>query len=283
MSRRVLITGCSSGIGQATAVRLAGAGYTVYASARKLEDLETCRQAGCRCLTLDVTSEESMVEAVEAVEGGVQVLVNNAGYSLSGALEELAMPALRRQFETNVFGLVRLTQLVLPGMREEGWGRVINISSMGGELTFPGGGAYHATKHAVEALSDALRFEVAGFGIRVVVVQPGLIFTEFSDRVASQMEPDPPPGPYQKFQKAVKSDPRQESSLALPRDCLGPPDDADPLAAQRPPVGLDDEDDLSVPLARFTPTSGFSDRQGARGGRRSWGRPGRPSGPARGW
>lgn len=204
MSRRVLVTGCSSGIGQATAVRLAGAGYTVYATARKLADLEACQQAGCRCLTLDVTDEDSMVAAVEAVEGGVEVLVNNAGYSLSGALEELELAAVRRQFETNVFGLLRLTQLVLPGMREAGWGRIINISSMGGEFTFPGGGAYHATKHAVEALSDALRFEVAGFGIKVVVIQPGLIFTEFSDQVASQMEADPPPGPYQKFQKAVR-------------------------------------------------------------------------------
>jgi short-subunit dehydrogenase len=129
-------------------------------------------------------------------------LVNNAGYSLSGAIETLRMDALRKQFETNVFGLVRLTQLVLPKMREQRSGRIINISSMGGTLVFPGGGAYHATKYAVEAISDALRFEVAGFGIQVVIIQPGLIRTGFADAVAREMkEPD---GPYAAFDAHVK-------------------------------------------------------------------------------
>jgi NADP-dependent 3-hydroxy acid dehydrogenase YdfG len=184
----VLITGCSSGIGAETARRLAAAGRPVYATARRPEQLEELAAAGCRTLALDVTDEASMraaVEAVEAEHGAVGALVNNAGYSLSGAVETLAMDEIRREFETNVFGLVRMCQLVLPGMRRAGGGRIVNISSMGGKLTFPGGGAYHATKHAVEAFSDALRFEVAGFGVRVVVIEPGLIRTEFGKTAAS--------------------------------------------------------------------------------------------------
>src|SRR3712207_6252484 len=125
---------------------------------------------------------QAAVDRVVQEEGAVGVLVNNAGYSQSGAIETLEMAALRRQFETNVFGLVRMCQLVLPGMRAQGWGRIVNISSMGGNFTFPGGGAYHATKYAVEAISDALRFEVAGFGVGVTVIQPGLIRSEFGSR-----------------------------------------------------------------------------------------------------
>jgi NAD(P)-dependent dehydrogenase (short-subunit alcohol dehydrogenase family) len=187
----VLITGCSTGIGQATAERLVAAGYTVYATARQQTALAGLAGKGCRTLSLDVTDEDSMSQAVHQVvvqHGAVDVLVNNAGYSLSGAVETLSPEDLRRQFETNVFGLVRMSQLVLPGMRDKGWGRIINISSMGANFTFPGGGAYHATKYAVEALSDALRFEVAGFGVRVVLVQPGLIRTSFAKTAASNVD-----------------------------------------------------------------------------------------------
>jgi NAD(P)-dependent dehydrogenase (short-subunit alcohol dehydrogenase family) len=185
--RTVLITGCSTGIGRACAERLARAGHTVYATARRLESVEDLKAAGCRTLALDVTDEASMraaVETVEAERGAVGALVNNAGYSQSGAIESLSMDDLRRQFETNVFGLVRMSQLVLPGMRREGWGRIVNMSSMGGNFTFPGGGAYHASKYAVEAISDALRFEVKGFVIDVVLVEPGLIRTEFGTTAA---------------------------------------------------------------------------------------------------
>ncbi|MCB0875073.1 MAG: SDR family NAD(P)-dependent oxidoreductase [Solirubrobacterales bacterium] len=187
----ILITGCSTGIGRASAERLARAGHTVYASARRLDDVADLESAGCRPLVLDVTDEASMEAAVSRVDeeaGGVEALVNNAGYSQSGAVETLEMDALRRQFETNVFGLVRLTQLVLPGMRARGFGRIVNISSMGANFTFPGGGAYHATKYAVEALSDALRYEVEGFGIDVVVVQPGAIRTEFDKAAVASLE-----------------------------------------------------------------------------------------------
>ena len=186
----VLITGCSSGIGEETARRLAAKGWTVYATARRPESIAGLAEAGCKTLALDVTDEGSMqaaVEAVEQAEGAVGALVNNAGYSQSGALETLPMERLRAQFETNVFGLVRMCQLVLPGMRRAGRGRIVNISSMGGRLTFPGGGAYHASKYAVEALSDALRWEVREFGIRVVIVEPGLIVTRFGETAADSI------------------------------------------------------------------------------------------------
>jgi NAD(P)-dependent dehydrogenase (short-subunit alcohol dehydrogenase family) len=189
-SKAVLVTGCSSGIGRASALRLARSGWTVYASARRLESIAELGDAGCHTLALDVTDEDSMrvaVDAIEQAEGAVGVLINNAGYSQSGAIETVPMDAVRRQFETNVFGLVRLTQLVLPKMRAQRWGKVVNLGSMGGRLTFPGGGHYHATKHALEAISDALRFELRGFGIDVILLEPGLITTDFGEAATASM------------------------------------------------------------------------------------------------
>ncbi|HEX3433624.1 MAG TPA: oxidoreductase [Solirubrobacteraceae bacterium] len=189
-SKAVLVTGCSSGIGRATALRLAGSGWKVYATARRPETLSDLRDAGCQTLALDVTDEQSMqlaVETIEQAEEAVGVLINNAGYSQSGAIETVPLEAVRRQFETNVFGLVRLTQLVLPKMRAQRWGKIVNVGSMGGRLSFPGGGHYHATKHAVEALSDAMRFELRGFGIDVVLLEPGLITTEFGEAATASM------------------------------------------------------------------------------------------------
>jgi NAD(P)-dependent dehydrogenase (short-subunit alcohol dehydrogenase family) len=189
-SKAVLITGCSTGIGRATAQRLARAGWTVYATARRLESVRDLEDAGCRTLALDVTDEASMtaaVRAVEEAEGAVGVLVNNAGYSQSGAIETVPMDDVRRQFDTNVFGLIRMSQLVLPGMRGQGWGRIVNISSMGANFTFPGAGLYHATKYAVEAISEAMRFEVRGFGVDVTIIQPGIIRTEFAGTVGEGM------------------------------------------------------------------------------------------------
>jgi NADP-dependent 3-hydroxy acid dehydrogenase YdfG len=187
-SKAVLITGCSSGIGEATAQRLAGHGWKVYASARRPESIEHLADAGCELLQLDVCDEQSMRAAVQRIEsehGAVGVLVNNAGYSQGGPVEQVPMEAVRRQFETNVFGLIALTQLVLPGMRKQHWGKVVNVGSMGGRLTLPGSGLYHATKHALEAISDALRFEVRGFGVDVVLIEPGLITTEFGKTAAA--------------------------------------------------------------------------------------------------
>ena len=200
----VLITGCSTGIGRATAARLAKRGLTVYATARRLESIEDLKAGGCRTLALDVTDEESMragVAAVEEAEGAVGALVNNAGYSQSGAVETIPMDELRRQFETNVFGLVRMCQVVLPGMRNAGRGRIVNVSSMGGKLVFPGGGAYHATKFAVEAISDAMRFEVRGFGVRVSIIEPGLIRTSFGQTAVGSVPHED--GPYADFNTAV--------------------------------------------------------------------------------
>jgi NAD(P)-dependent dehydrogenase (short-subunit alcohol dehydrogenase family) len=209
-SEAVLLTGCSSGIGRATALRLARSGGTVYASARDPSSLEELERAGCRTLALDVTDEGSMRAAVQSVvrtEGAVGVLINNAGYSQSGAIETVPMDAVRRQFETNVFGAVRLAQLVAPGMRAQRWGRIVNVGSMGGRLTFPGGGFYHATKYALEAISDALRFELRGFGIDVILLEPGLITTEFGHAATASMAGatggDAQTDPYADFNAAV--------------------------------------------------------------------------------
>ena len=200
--KRVLITGCSTGIGRETALHLARNGWSVIATARKPETLADLAEAGCETLALDVTDEASMQAAVEAT-GPVYGLINNAGYSQSGAIESVELDSVRRQFETNVFGLIRMSQLVLPGMRDAGEGRIVNISSMGGRLTFPGGGIYHATKYAVEAISDAMRFEVRGFGIAVVCIEPGLIKTEFGNAaVGSIAEGTGSTGPYAEFNAA---------------------------------------------------------------------------------
>jgi NAD(P)-dependent dehydrogenase (short-subunit alcohol dehydrogenase family) len=206
-SKAVLITGCSTGIGRATAEHLAAGGWTVYATARRPESIADLEAKGCKTLALDVNDEASMAEAVRTVEeaeGAVGVLVNNAGYSQSGAIEDVPLDDVRRQFETNVFGLVRMCQLALPGMRRQGWGKIVNVSSMGGKLVFPGGGFYHATKFAVEAISDALRFEVAEFGVDVMIIEPGLIRTSFGDTAAHGVDAaTSSEGPYAEFNAAV--------------------------------------------------------------------------------
>jgi NAD(P)-dependent dehydrogenase (short-subunit alcohol dehydrogenase family) len=211
-SKSVLITGCSTGIGHATALRLQRTGWKVYATARRPECLADLEAAGCRTLALDVNDEASMqaaVRSIEECEGAIGVLVNNAGYSQSGALETVPIGRVRAQFETNVFGLLRMCQLVLPAMRARGRGRIINLSSMGGRLTFPGGGAYHATKHAVEAISDAMRFEVGGLGIHVVLIEPGFIRTSFSSSTSREMEALPKAGPYGQFNASIEQATRE--------------------------------------------------------------------------
>lgn len=205
-NRAVLITGCSTGIGRATAERLARGGWTVYATARRVETIKDLADAGARVLPLDVTDEQSMQDAVETVvaeSGAVSVLVNNAGYGLQGPIEETPIEEIRRQFDTNVFGLIRLTQLALPGMRAQRWGRIVNLSSMGGRLTLPGGAFYHGTKHALEAISDVLRFEVRPFGIAVSLVEPGPVATAFGDTALATFNaggsPESPESDYAAF------------------------------------------------------------------------------------
>jgi NAD(P)-dependent dehydrogenase (short-subunit alcohol dehydrogenase family) len=228
ISRAVLVTGCSSGIGRATALRLAAAGWPVYASARRVESIRDLAPA-CRLLPLDVTVEDSMRAAVEAVEreaGAVGVLVNNAGYSQSGAVESVPMAAARRQMETNFLGPARLTQLALPGMRRQRWGRVVNVSSIGGRVTFPGGGFYHASKYALEALSDALRFELRPFGVAVVLVEPGLIRSGFAEAAVDSMGPAADEqDPYASFNAAVAGVTRQAYERGLPSKLGGGPED----------------------------------------------------------
>ena len=235
VSKAVLITGCSTGIGRATAERLAGKGHTVYATARRLASIADLEKKGCRLLALDVTQEDSMraaVARVEEDEGAVGALVNNAGYSQSGAIEDVPMEQVRRQFETNVFGLIRMCQLVLPGMRRQHYGRIVNVSSMGGRLVFPGGGIYHATKHAVEAVSDALRFEVKGFGIGVSIIEPGLIKTQFGETaVGSIHEATSDDGPYAEFNRAVAASTANAYGGAMSR--LAAPPDAVARAVER--------------------------------------------------
>jgi NAD(P)-dependent dehydrogenase (short-subunit alcohol dehydrogenase family) len=249
-SRAVLITGCSSGIGAATASRLVKAGWPVYATARRPETLAALEADGCRTLALDVVDEASRQAAVDAVveaEGAVGVLVNNAGYSQSGAVESIPDDRVRAQFETNVFGPLALCRLVLPGMREQGWGKIVQLSSMGGKLTFPGGGLYHATKHALEAISDALRFEVKSFGVDVIVIEPGLITSGFSDAAVRGLgTASAAHGPYEEFNRAVGEASRDVYEKGLLSKLGGPPE----AVAER----IEDALNAKRPRARYTVT-----------------------------
>ncbi|MBS0578267.1 MAG: SDR family NAD(P)-dependent oxidoreductase [Proteobacteria bacterium] len=202
----VLITGCSSGIGRALVRSCAARGWLVCATARNIGDIADLAGGRTTVQALDVTDEASRTGAIEAAvsrHGGISALVNNAGYALPGAVEDLDLDEVRAQFETNVFGAIRLTQLVVPHMRAQGSGLIVNMSSMGGVLTFPGGGAYHASKYALEAFSDALRFELKGFGIDVLVIQPGLVRTSFGRAAHDRLRGAQLEGPNGAFNRAV--------------------------------------------------------------------------------
>ena len=196
----VLVTGASSGIGYQSAILLAKKGHKVYGAARRVERMEPLRQFGITPVSLDVTSEASMqacVADILAAEGRIDVLVNNAGYGYFGAIENVTMEEARRQLEVNVFGLARLTQLVLPSMREHGFGRIVNIGSVAGRVVLPFGGWYHVSKYSVEALSDALRIELKPFGIDVVLIEPGGINTEWGHIAADHLEESCKGTPYE--------------------------------------------------------------------------------------
>jgi NAD(P)-dependent dehydrogenase (short-subunit alcohol dehydrogenase family) len=179
-----LVTGGSSGIGECTVRELLGAGFTVYTAARRVERMQPLAELGAHVFAMDVTDDASMVAGIERIiteQGRIDVLVNNAGYGSYGAVEDVPIDEARRQFEVNVFGLARLTQLVTPHMREQGSGRIINISSIGGKFYEPFGAWYHAAKFAVEGFSDSLRLELKPFGVDVVIIEPGPIITEWNE------------------------------------------------------------------------------------------------------
>lgn len=192
MNKKVaLITGASSGIGESAAVLLQQAGFKVYGAARRVDKMKSLEAKGISTIALDITDEESIVNCVTTIhqkEGRIDILVNNAGYGSYGAIEDVPLEEARRQFDVNLFGLARLTQLVLPKMRENKFGKIVNISSVGGKVFTPFGGWYHATKHALEGWSDCLRIEVKPFGIDVVVVEPGGIKTPWGQIAADNLK-----------------------------------------------------------------------------------------------
>jgi NAD(P)-dependent dehydrogenase (short-subunit alcohol dehydrogenase family) len=199
MAKTALITGASSGIGEQTVNALLAIGYTVFAGARRLDRMKGLSEAGARLLALDVTDDASMQTAVRSIlqeTGRIDALINNAGYGSYGALEDVPPQEARRQFDVNIFGLARLTQLVLPTMRAQRSGRIINVSSIGGKFGEPFGSWYHATKFAVEGLSDSLRMELHPFGIDVVVIQPGATHTEWDGIARESLLKYSADGPY---------------------------------------------------------------------------------------
>lgn len=204
----ILVTGASSGIGYESAILLAKKGHKVYGAARRVERMEPLKEYGITPMSLDVTSEESMQKCVAdilAAEGRIDVLVNNAGYGYFGAIENVTLDEARRQLEVNVFGLARLTQLVLPSMREHGSGRIVNVGSVVGRVVLPFGGWYHVSKYSVEALSDALRMELKPFGIDVALIEPGGINTEWGHIAADHLEESCKDTPYaQSAQKEAR-------------------------------------------------------------------------------
>jgi NAD(P)-dependent dehydrogenase (short-subunit alcohol dehydrogenase family) len=179
-----LVTGGSSGIGECTVRELLDAGFVVYTVARRVDRMQALAERGAHVFAMDVTDDASMVDGVDRIiaeQGRIDVLVNNAGYGSYGAVEDVPIGEARRQFDVNVFGLARLTQLVTPHMRKQGSGRIINISSIGGKFYEPFGAWYHATKFAVEGFSDSLRLELKPFGVDVVIIEPGPIITEWNE------------------------------------------------------------------------------------------------------
>lgn len=206
MKKVALITGASSGMGKSTAYILNEQGYTVYGAARRTDKMQDLLEAGMRIVELDLTIDESIVKAVYQIlekEGRIDILINNAGYGSYGSVEEVSIEEAKRQFEVNIFGLARITQLIIPTMRKQKSGRIVNISSMGGKMYTPFGAWYHATKHALEGWSDCLRLELKQFGIEVVVVEPGGIKTDWGIIAAENLEKTSGSGPYAQFANSV--------------------------------------------------------------------------------
>ncbi len=204
--KTALVTGASSGMGKAIAKRLIQDGYQVYVAARSVDKMSDLAELGAQALRMDVSKDEEIVAGVGTIlaqTGGVDVLVNNAGFGLYGPVEEISIDEARYQFEVNVFGAARLTQLLLPSMRAKHSGYIVNITSMGGKMYSALGAWYHATKHALEGWSDCLRLEVVDFGIKVVIVEPGVIETGFGDCASESIVKRSFNGPYGRMVKMV--------------------------------------------------------------------------------
>lgn len=206
MKKIALVTGASSGIGESAAILLHQAGFVVYGAAHNTEKMQSLKNKGILVIPLDITHEDSIIKCVNTIlekEGRIDVLINNAGYGSYGAVEDVPIDEARRQFEVNIFGLARLTQLVLPKMREHRFGKIVNISSMGGKVFTPFGAWYHATKHALEGWSDCLRLEVKPFGIDVIIVEPGGIKTPWGTIASENLKRTSSDGAY--AEQAIKT------------------------------------------------------------------------------
>jgi short-subunit dehydrogenase len=203
----ILITGASSGMGKETALKLIAEGHIVYGAARRIEKMQDLVKAGGHAIEMDITDHQSIVSAVNQVskeQGKIDVLWNNAGYAIYGAVEDISLEDARRQFEVNIFGVADITKAVLPIMRKQNSGLIINTSSMGGKIYTPLGAWYHATKHALEGWSDCLRIETKQFGINVVILEPGAIATEFGDVMLAPMMERSGKGPYSNLARAME-------------------------------------------------------------------------------
>ena len=207
MNKVILITGTSSGIGKDTALSLIKEGHVVYGAARRLEMMQDIIQAGGHAIKMDILKERNIDEVVNQIvkeQNRIDVLINNAGYGLWGAVETISIPEAKRQFDVNIFGLAYLTKKIIPLMRKQKSGKIINMSSMGGKVYTPFGAWYHATKYALEGWSDCLRIELKSFGINVILIEPGVIKTEFQDVMMDSTVERSIGTPYEKKLKALE-------------------------------------------------------------------------------
>lgn len=224
MKKIAIITGASSGMGKSTAFQMHQKGYKVYGMARRTDKMNDLLANGMQVVSLDLTNDESIVKAINTVlekEGRIDVLINNAGYGSYGSVEEVPIEEAKRQFEVNIFGLARITQLVIPAMRKQKSGRIVNISSMGGKIYTPFGAWYHATKFALESWSDCLRLELKQFGIDVVIVEPGGIQTEWGEIAMENLKQVSGQGPYASMVNSVFAGFGKNSDKLTPVDVLG--------------------------------------------------------------